>query len=150
MELVRKNFHKRDIPFFQELIECSPEWQKEEVSSANILPYLEQYQDGIWSVWYKNNKSVGISYHIEAARSNLRPWLGTILVDPDCQRQGVGKNIVDLITFELGQKGHKVVYAAVPVEQHSWVQFLSTCGFEQYKIEKENDRMYLMLVKPIE
>lgn len=32
----------------------------------------------------------------------------------------------------------------------NWSNFLSNCGFEQYKIEKEEEETYLLFIKPIE
>nr|WP_272495819.1 GNAT family N-acetyltransferase [Bacillus pinisoli] len=109
---------------------------------------MDKYQDGDWLVWYKNKARVAITYHVEHAPSNNRPWIGTVLVSPSERRLGIGKKVVEQLRGELSERGHKAVYAAVPVERNQWIQFLASCGFEQFKLEKENDKMYLVFVLP--
>ncbi|WP_456275641.1 GNAT family N-acetyltransferase [Bacillus sp. AK128] len=150
MNLISKDLQEEDIPFFQGLIKASPEWEQEEVSSAEIKTYLELYQEGTWSVWFEGENRVGISYYVENAASNNRPWIGTVLVASAYRSRGIGKEIVSMLMKDLQREGHKVVYAAIPIVQDFWIKFLSSCGFEQYKIEKDHDRMYLLFIKPIE
>jgi GNAT superfamily N-acetyltransferase len=111
---------------------------------------MKSYQAGVWLVWYKGSSRIGISYHIVQAASNNRPWIGTILINPAYRSNGLGKEIISFITNGLYQKGHKVVDAAVPIHQNKWIEFLSSCQFEQYKIEEEKNQAYLLFVKPIE
>nr|WP_239585873.1 GNAT family N-acetyltransferase [Bacillus mesophilus] len=108
------------------------------------------YQEGNWYVWLNGSQRVGVSYYVEHAPSNNRAWIGTILVNSAHRSAGIGKAILKLITEKLKRKGHKVVYAAVPIHQNKWISFLSSCQFEQYKLEKEDELTYLLFVKPIE
>ncbi len=142
---------KEDLSFFQNLIKSSPEWESEECYDDNLEGYLERNKqyNGEWFVWTVDNKKIGISYSVEQAPSNQRPWIGTILVDPLCRQKGYGKLIIECLVSEFQEKKHKVVYAAVPINKNHWISFLSSMGFEQYKVEDVENKTYLIFVKPL-
>ncbi|MFZ3588099.1 GNAT family N-acetyltransferase [Bacillus sp. DJP31] len=151
MTLINRSMTKKDFPFFQTLIKSSPEWETEECTSEELEHYLKRYEDikGKWSVWYVDNIKMAITYCVENASSNLRPWVGTIIVEPAFRQKGWGKKIVHRLTTDFQKNNHQIVYAAVSIHQNIWISFLASCGFEQYKIEKEDGKTFLLFVKPL-
>ncbi len=152
MILKKLGMTKNDIPFFRTLIKSSPEWEVSECSAESLENYLNSYEEmnGIWSVWYAAETKIAISYSVEQAPSNGRPWIGTLIIEPTFRQKGWGKKIVRKLTSDFQNNGHQIVYAAVPLHQNDWISFLSSCGFEQYKLEKEKNNTYLLFVKPLE
>ncbi|MFD1735660.1 GNAT family N-acetyltransferase [Bacillus salitolerans] len=153
MDLTFRPIQDGDVPFIRRLIKDSPEWLKEEGESLDVYGIFNQYKylQGQWLVWKENNSLVGISFLVESAPSNNRPWIGTIIVRKDKRRHGMGSSIIAKLLAMLKQDGHKIAYAAVPIENSSWINFLTICGFEQYKIEKnEDNKIYLLFVCPLE
>lgn len=152
MTLINRLMMEEDIPFLKSLIKNSPEWELEECSYEGLEEYLKEYKDvnGKWHVWYADNKKMAISYSVEQAPTNHRPWIGTLLVEPSSRQKGNGKKIIQYLLDEFQDNNHHVVYAAAPIHQNTWLSFLSSSGFEQYKIEKVESKTYLLFVKPLE
>jgi GNAT superfamily N-acetyltransferase len=153
INLISRELNVNDNNFFKEIIAESPDWQKEECSIDNLQHYLLSYNmyKGEWRIWSCENIDVGISYILEWSPANEKPWLGTILIHPSVQRRGLGKEILDKIGSELYQRGHKAFFAACPIVQDSWLQFLGKCGFQQFKVEKDENTLkeYMITVKPL-
>ncbi|WP_235991710.1 hypothetical protein [Metabacillus schmidteae] len=65
MKLSSRELQSRDLPFFQELIAASPEWQGEECVSDDLETYLLSYTmyNGQWRIWWDEfGNNVGISF----------------------------------------------------------------------------------------
>ena len=153
-ELRAREIQASDLPFFQELVDASPEWQEEECVSDDLETYVLSYlmYNGQWRIWYdESDNYVGISYMVEWSPSNEKPWLGTILIHPSKYRKGFGKKIIDQYKEELSQKGHKALFAGCPIYKDTWLQFLGNCGFEQFKVEKDEvtQKEYMILILPL-
>ena len=137
---------------FKQLIQDSPSWQKEECSISELHTYMQKYEmmNGQWDVWFKNEQPIGITFTVDWAPSNEKPWIGTILVDGQARRQGSGKNIVEAIADSYKKEGNDALFTAVPLERTKWMQFFAACGFEQFKVEEnEQNALYMMMVRPL-
>ncbi|MBM6618609.1 GNAT family N-acetyltransferase [Bacillus suaedaesalsae] len=141
-----------DFSFFINCVKDSKDWQEEECHESELHNFMKKYEhvNGVWLIWSDENREIGISYTVEHAQSNGRPWVGTLLIHPQYQRNGYGKTIITQLLHTWADKGEKIAYAAIPIMQHGWISFLTSCGFEQYKIEKEYDKTYLLCIKPLE
>ncbi|WP_066059923.1 GNAT family N-acetyltransferase [Robertmurraya korlensis] len=125
-------------------------WRSLEMNQLTTKEYIQKYNEGEWRIWEQDESDVAITYHLENAPSNTKPWIGTIIVQPNERRQGLGIRVVQQLKEELQEKGHKAIFAGVPVDAHIWIQFLSDCYFEQFKIEKdEQNQMFLIMVSPL-
>jgi len=113
---------------------------------------MEHYKDflGEWRVWEKARIPVAVSYHVESAPSNQKPWLGTILVKAEERRQGIASAIMNQLSDEFKMNGQKAVFAAVPIDEYEWSNFLTDCGFEQFKTEENKGETFLIMVRPLE
>ncbi len=126
-------------------------WKSIEMDALTAKEYINKYVLGEWRVWQQNNKDVAITYHLDHAPSNNKPWLGTVIINPNERRQGLGTQVVKHLKKELREKGHKAIFAGVPVEADIWIQFMSDCYFEQFKIEKDDqNQMFLIMVSPLQ
>ncbi|SHT03528.1 Acetyltransferase (GNAT) family [Mycobacteroides abscessus subsp. abscessus] len=126
-------------------------WKSIEMDALTAKEYINKYVLGEWRVWQQNNKDVAITYHLDHAPSNNKPWLGTVIINPNDRRQGFGTQVVKQLKKELREKGHKAIFAGVPVEADIWIQFMSDCYFEQFKIEKDDqNQMFLIMVSPLQ
>ncbi|GAM14617.1 unknown [Mesobacillus selenatarsenatis SF-1] len=114
--------------------------------------YIEQYDglSGEWRVWETTGRLVAISFHVESAPSNQKPWLGTILVKAEERRQGIASAIMNHLSDEFKLNGQKALFAAVPFDEYEWSNFLTDCGFEQFKTEENKGETYLIMVRPLE
>ncbi|MGR0121954.1 GNAT family N-acetyltransferase [Bacillus halotolerans] len=133
------------------LAEAHPVWKEEEFGEKDAESYMISYSmyNGSWLVWEKNGLPVAVSYHLEWAPSNGKPWLGTVLVDPAEERKGHARKIIEQIGQSLQDK-HRALFTAVPIDRNESILFLSQCGFEQLKTEKdEADKLYIIMVKPL-
>lgn len=145
-------FSSSDLAFFEELIKASPEWAKEELNGENAESYMRSYamHNGSWLVWEAEARPAAVSFHLDWAPSNGKPWLGTLLVHPDFRGKGRCKTIIEQIGSSLKNAGHKALFAAVPFDRDEWQQTLAHCGFEQLKTEKdEKGNRYLIMVYPL-
>jgi len=151
--LSARDFQSSDLPFFQELINASTEWQQEECTSDKLEAYLLSYKmyDGKWRIWHDGETCIGISFLVEWSPSNGKPWIGTILIHPSKYLRGYGKLVIKHYKEELTQNGHKVLFAGCPIQRSSWIQFLGKCGFEQFKVEKDEatQKEYMIFVLPL-
>lgn len=142
-----------DYEFFKEIILESKIWQKEECHVDELHSYLMSYRmfNGEWRIWMINDKQIGVSYVLEWSPANEKPWVGTILIHPNSREKGMARGILNEIGIELSRKGHKALFAGCPIIQDSWLQFLGKCGFEQFKVEKEDttSREFMIMVKPL-
>ncbi|MGM0873508.1 MAG: GNAT family N-acetyltransferase [Bacillota bacterium] len=142
-----------DYEFFKEIIVESTDWQKEECHVEELQSYLMSYRmfNGEWRIWMMNDKRIGVSYVLEWSLANEKPWVGTILIYPNSRLKGMARGILNEIGIELSRKGHKVLFVGCPILQDSWLQFLGKCGFEQFKVEKEDttSREFMIMVKPL-
>ncbi|MFT9600818.1 GNAT family N-acetyltransferase [Mesobacillus sp.] len=150
--LTWQQLKKTDLPFFEELISSSAKWRKKELKDLSLEDYIGQYDDlsGEWRVWEEKESPVAVSYHLESAPSNQKPWLGTILVKAEERRRGVASAIMDQLSDEFMDIGQKALFAAVPIEEYEWSNFLTDCGFEQFKTEENKGETYLIMVRPFE
>ncbi|WP_226530585.1 GNAT family N-acetyltransferase [Metabacillus niabensis] len=149
-----RELQSKDLPFFQELIDASPEWQEEECVSVELETYLLSYSmyKGQWRIWCdESDKNVGVSFMIEWSPSNEKPWIGTILIHPSKHHKGFGKMIIAHYKEVLSKKGYRVLFAGCPIQRNSWMQFLGKCGFEQFKVEKDEgtQKEYMISVLPL-
>lgn len=150
--LKSRPFEDSDYPFLAELICSSETWQKEECRPDEAEEYRTSYKmyNGNWLVWMKSNEMIGISFHLDWAPSNEKPWIGTVLIDHQHRKQGMGKEIIGQISAVLKQDGHKAIFAGCPASRLDWLQFLGICGFEQLKSEKDtHGKEYIISVKPV-
>ncbi|MEK3710344.1 GNAT family N-acetyltransferase [Bacillus sp. FSL K6-1005] len=149
--LKNRPFEQNDLSWFEEIAEAHPVWKKEEFGEKDAESYMISYSmyNGSWLVWEKDGLPVAVSYHLEWAPSNGKPWLGTVLVDPAEERKGHAREIIEQIGQSLKEK-HRALFTAVPIDRNEWIRFLSQCGFEQLKTEKdEADKSYMIMVKPL-
>ncbi|WP_328214048.1 GNAT family N-acetyltransferase [Bacillus atrophaeus] len=150
--LENRYFEQDDLSLLEKLAEAHPAWKEEELGEKkDAASYMLSYSmyNGSWLVWEKDDLPIAVSYHLEWAPSNGKPWLGTVLVDPAEEKKGYARTIIEKIGQTLNEK-HKAVFAAVPINRNEWILFLSQCGFEQLKLEKdENGKQFIILVKPL-
>lgn len=149
--LSSRAYNQEDFHFLKECVRESPEWQKEECHELALEDYMRQYEhlNGRWLIWEENQELIGISFTLDCSPSNSRPWLGTLLLHPKYRLQGNGKRIINEIAKKWKSSGEKIAYSAIPIMNLGWSTFLSKCGFEQYKIEKEANKTYLLFIKPL-
>lgn len=141
-----------DLVFFKKLVDESPEWKKEElINHQDINSFIKSYAQlmGKWMVWEKKGETVAISFHLDKAPSNGKPWIGTVLVDKEFRRTDIGRGIIQSICKECKELGNNVVFAGVPLHQSEWMDFLSKCGFEQLKVEKSDDHSHMIMIYPL-
>ncbi|MBT2683539.1 GNAT family N-acetyltransferase [Bacillus sp. ISL-37] len=150
--LTWRQFKSSDLPFFEDLISSSSKWSENELQGLSIEEYMEQYDglSGEWRAWETTGRPVAISFHVEPAPSNQKPWLGTILVKAEERRQGIASAIMNHLSDEFKLNGQKALFAAVPIDEYEWSNFLTDCGFEQFKTEENKGETYLIMVRPLE
>jgi predicted GNAT family N-acyltransferase len=151
MKLAAEKLLLDDLSFFEELLNESSEWLEEE-GHLSVDEIVAKYHDlnGQWLKWSLGNHTVAISFLVWRSPSNQRPWIGTVLVRENMRGKGIGKSILVELINSLKKDDNKVVYAAIPMEKDNWLQFMTSCGFEQYKIDKdENNKKYLLLICPL-
>lgn len=149
--LESRAFEQDDLCLLEKLAEAHSIWKEEEFGEKDAESYLISYSmyNGSWLVWEKDGQPVAVSYHLDWAPSNGKPWLGTVMIDPAEEKKGHARTIIEQISKWLRAK-HKAIFAAVPVDRSEWMLFLSQCGFEQLKIEKdEKGKSFMILVKPL-
>jgi GNAT superfamily N-acetyltransferase len=141
-----------DLEFFQDIISVSAKWRKNELKGFSLEEYVDQYDglSGEWRIWNESENPVAISFHVESAPSNGKPWLGTILVKAEERRRGIAAAIMNQLSDEFKASGHKALFAAVPIDEYEWSNFLTDCGFEQFKTEEEEGETFLIMVRPLE
>ncbi|MGN9865713.1 GNAT family N-acetyltransferase [Bacillus swezeyi] len=145
-------FSPSDLAFFEEVIEVSPEWAEEELKEESAEAYMRSYAmyNGEWLMWEKGGRPAAVSFHLDWAPSNGKPWLGTLLIHPDFRQKGLAKEVIKTIGKRLNEKAHKALFAAVPYERDGWLNMLARSGFEQLKTEKdEKGEQYLVMVLPL-
>lgn len=150
--LVSKRLQRQHLSFFQKLVSESPEWQSEECHEDQLKGYLKRYDmlAGEWCVWYDGQEPIGITFGVEWAPSNEKAWIGTILIAKNKRRQGYGQAIIGEMIANFTSNQHDVLFAGVPIEKLSWIHFLSSCGFEQFKVEEdEAGRSFMIMVHPL-
>jgi N-acetylglutamate synthase-like GNAT family acetyltransferase len=152
VKLTWRPYQNSDFPFFEDVISDSGKWRGKELKNEDLSHYIEHYDDltGEWRIWEIGASSVAISYHIETASSNNKPWLGTILVKASERRKGIANSMITYLASELKGKGYRAIFAGVPIEEYEWSNFLSDCGFEQFKSEDNKGETFLIMVRPLE
>jgi GNAT superfamily N-acetyltransferase len=151
-EVTSRSLSAGDYAFFKYLADHSEEWLVHETQGRGIEEYIEEHSelDGEWRVWEKEGERAGVTFHVTRAPSNQKPWIGTILVDPDRRGTGLGRGILSTLGEELAAE-NKAVFTAVPASESGWLKFLSKSGFEQYKSEiDEGGKEHLLLLKPLQ
>lgn len=150
--LTWRRFEIPDLAFFQDLISASVKWSKNELKGSTLEEYIEQYDgfSGEWRVWENTGSPVAVSFHVESAPSNQKPWLGTMLVKAEERRKGIASTIINQLSDEFKVNGQKALFAAVPIDEYEWSNFLTDCGFEQFKTEENNGETYMIMVRPFE
>ncbi len=96
-----------------------------EVLGKIWMPYLSvEYINGLIGSWVHeehlplahvaiiDDRIVGIaSLQVECGiRPSLTPWLGSLVVDPKYQKQGIGKMLVDVTALKAKELGFKKLY----------------------------------------
>lgn len=150
--LTWRRFEISDLAFFQDLKSESVKWSKNELKGSTLEEYIEQYDvfSGEWRVWENTGSPVAVSFHVESAPSNQKPWLGTMLVKAEERRKGIASTIINQLSDEFKVNGQKALFAAVPIDEYEWSNFLTDCGFEQFKTEENNGETYMIMVRPFE
>ncbi|MGV2942164.1 GNAT family N-acetyltransferase [Mesobacillus sp. LC4] len=150
--LTYRRFDNRELAFFRELVSSSPKWRKNELGSLSLEKYLEEYEafSGQWRIWEKAGTPVAMSYHLKSAPSNQKPWLGTILVKAEERRRRIASEIMNQLAEESMMNGNRAIFAAVPIDEYEWANFLTDCGFEQFKTEENKGETFLIMVRPLE
>lgn len=145
-------FLNSDLPFFHELISESSKWRRNELKDTELNEYLRQYEElaGEWRIWEFEGNPSAVSFHLESALSNQKPWMGTVLVKGRERRKGIGSTLINNIAQELKGKGHRALFSGVPIDEYEWSNFLSDCGFEQFKSEENKGETYLIMVRPLD
>ncbi|WHY74281.1 GNAT family N-acetyltransferase [Fictibacillus enclensis] len=149
-------FVTEDLPFLKKMILSSPRWLEEEgltgnESEAELETYMKTYDKtgGEWLIWSINGQKIGATYLVYAAPSNGKPWLGTILVDPEQRNQGHAREIVADCCRKV-ETLSSVLFSAAPVLNHDWILFLNRNGFEQIGLEKdEKGKEYIKFAKAV-
>lgn len=146
--LTPSSLTKQDYPFLQKIIDQSVIWQQIELKDLSLENYIKTVKglDGEWLLWKMGEQEVAISYHVRNAPSNQKPWLGTLLVEKTYRGQGYGRKIVQLIQ----DRQERVLFCAIPIIADNWIAFIANCGFEQYKVEYDDEGFqYIIFVKPL-
>jgi N-acetylglutamate synthase-like GNAT family acetyltransferase len=145
-------FKNTDSPFFQEVISASGKWREIELQGAELSHYMNQYDEleGEWRIWEWEGSPVAITYHLVSSPSNHKAWIGTVLVKASERRKGIAASILDQLAADLKEKGHRAIFAGVPIDEYEWSNFLSDCGFEQFKTEKNKGETFLIMVRPLD
>lgn len=140
-----------DIPFFEELISESGKWRKNELKDMKLSDYLRRYEEvaGEWRIWRIEREPKAISFHLDSAPSNQKPWLGTVLVKAHERHKGIASTLINRIASELGERGYGALFAGIPIDEYEWSNFLNDCGFEQFKTEENKGETYLIMVRPL-
>lgn len=151
VKLEPRPFLKEDTEFFTEIVAASGKWRSNELRGMGLSSYMSQYEEleGEWRVWEKDGRQVAVSFHLESAPSNEKPWLGTLLVKPSERRKGIAHHIIRRLGAELSEKGNKAFFSGVPIDEFEWINFLSDCGFEQLKSEENDGETFLVMVLPL-
>lgn len=139
--------------FFVTIIKDSPDWEQAELKGKTLENYLKEYEKfpGEWRIWSDEDKLVGITYTVQKAPSNNKPWIGTILITRELRKRGYARRIVDSLSAEFSSQGNGAVFTSVPIDFAEWATFLSKCLFEQYKIEEDTEGVkFLLLVRPLQ
>lgn len=146
----RKQYDGSLVDCLYEWTSSDHKWLLEELgrlpSEEDLLSYIQMYEGMgcVFQVWLQNNKAVAITSVLNKAPSNHKPWIGTIVVRPECRDKGIGRAVIKKITEEFSD----VVFCGIPYDMNEWSLFLGKCGFEQYGIEKEEKSNYLIFVHP--
>ncbi len=141
----------KDLIFFQKVVDKSELFQKWESKEEDLTSYFHRYQSqsGEWRIWSKGDDDIGITYHVEKASSNGKPWLGTLLITPELRKRGFAHQIIQDIKNELKSKGNKILYTAAPYDEEEWIQFLGFIGFDQFKVEMHLGIERLIFLQPL-
>ncbi|WP_053216050.1 GNAT family N-acetyltransferase [Guptibacillus hwajinpoensis] len=146
----RKEFDGSLVDYLFEWTSSDHKWLLEELgrlpSEEDLISYVQMYEGMgcVFQVWLKNNEPVAITCVLNKAPSNHKPWIGMIVVRPECRREGIGREVIQEITGEFAD----VVFAGIPYDMNDWSLFLGQSGFEQYGIEKQEKGNYLIFVHP--
>lgn len=137
--LTGRDFEEEDLGFLEQLAASHPVWKNEEFGTKNAAEFMLAYSmyNGTWLVWEIDGAPAAVSFHLEWAPSNGKPWLGTVAVAPEAKEKGIGRAVIEEIAGRLRGE-HKAMFSAVPLDRQGWVLFLSQCGFEQLKLEKDD------------
>ncbi len=142
-----------DLAFASMLAGQSPEWEETELGAGETVPdFIRSYRGagGEFRIWQIGGTDTALSYHVDKAVSNRKPWLGTILVRRSERRKGIASAIVGKLASEWRSKGERAAFCGIPEHQMDWSQFLGRAGFEQLKIEQdENGETFLVMVMPL-
>lgn len=125
-------------------------WYVEELgrqaTKPDIVSYIQTYK-GIgckWKLWKRGDQPVAISCALPNAPSNHKPWVGTVVVNPEMRNLGIGRAVISKLREEIDE----VMFAGIPYARIDWSIFLGKCGFEQYGIEEAQSKKYLIMVLP--
>lgn len=82
---------------------------------------------------------VGILYFLEENEEDGKPWLGTLVIHRDHQRQGLGSEALSCLIEHLRQQGWSVLRAGINVQNQRGFAFLSAQRFSVVKETQEVD-----------
>ncbi|TCN25764.1 GNAT family N-acetyltransferase [Mesobacillus foraminis] len=143
-------FTFKEMAFFESVVEDSPAWQTVELNGKALSNFIGEWQSiGEWRIWDIEGELAGITFHLETAPSNGKPWLGTMLVKNSMREKGAAHSMIHSLSQELKDKGSSVLFTGIPIAQNTWAEFLSRCGFEQFKTETSEEGTYLILIRPL-
>ncbi|MBU8906736.1 GNAT family N-acetyltransferase [Desertibacillus haloalkaliphilus] len=148
--------HPSDIDTVVQFVSQSPQWLTYEWGQSKVEhDEWSSYMDeavrefgGEWLVWEIDDTCVAVTFHVDEAESNHKPWLGIIIVAPLFRGRGVARAVVDELCFR--KKEQLVLFAAVPISAYEWLDFLGHLQFEQYGVQKDlKEREFLILTRSL-
>ncbi|RDI47607.1 GNAT family N-acetyltransferase [Falsibacillus pallidus] len=153
-ELISRSVGTEDVLLLEQWTKCEDNWLKEELSGfTDVNSFFEYYRslEGEWRIWenIENEEAIGLTYHMCSAPSNQKPWLGTIVTSPAYRNNRLGRGIIDALGEEMKRSGHKALFAGVPIQQYSWIDFLNKCLFEQLKVESNQKGQFMVMARPL-
>lgn len=111
--LTDREFEEEDLGFMEQLAAAHPVWKAEEFGTKNAAEFMLAYSmyNGTWLVWELDGTPAAVSFHLEWAPSNGKPWLGTVAVAPEAKEKGIGRAVIEEIAGRLRAE-HKAMFTA--------------------------------------
>lgn len=147
-----------NLPFLVDLIQHSTCWKREEfgenpIQIQRVKQWMQKYDhlNGVWRIWERDSVPIGVTFHVQNAPSNQKPWLGAIIIHPTYRRKGYGMELIHTLSEEFNQKETTVLFTATPYNNINWGFFLAKCGFEQISVQQDNNgKSYTVYGKALE
>lgn len=122
MEIVYKDTHKFNTDELQDLF-LSVKWSSGHYPEK-LVKAMENFKT-VYSAW-DNKKLVGLICAMDDGIMNA--YVHYLLVDPNYQHNGIGKNLVNMI-----KETYNNYLRIVVVAYNSELEFYQSCGFEKAK-----------------